>query len=770
MIKSIFDIPYMKLCSNIFFYRYQKISNLRKYFILFLQFTFLLFPTQSFAQKIEIFGNKRIETNTILIHFKKENYSKKELNQVLKELYKTDLFSDIKIIIKNGKIKVKVTENPIINKIEIVGNKKLSNEVLTQEMSLVERSVYTKSKFINDIARINEIYKRSGRIHAKVIPKVRFLDNNRLDLVIKIDEKSKTRVHKITFHNNNKVSNRKLKKVIATKEKRWYRGSTSFFDPDRISFDKQLLRRFYLNKGYATFNVYDSKVEFIPEINGFIANYFLKEGAIYNFSKVLFESQYSNIKLESLEEFLHIKEGQKFSLSAIEQSIDNILNHLNDKGFAFADIEYDINTDDNSNTATIKITIKKNKRIYIRNIKVIGNSRTEDKVIRREIRLLEGDPYNNTRLKRSKQRLTNLGFFSNVKIKKVPVPNKDLIDIVLEVEEKPTGELNFGLGYSTTEKFLGNVSIKERNLMGKAHSVSLSAQKSSISDDIDLSYTIPNFMDREFSLGVDLFNLNTEYSESLSEIHTQGAGANIHYELTEYLSQTIGYSWKIDDVTNIDSSASIFIQEQEGRTSYSAISQGLYYDKRDNKINPSKGYYVKFSSALAGVGGDTKFLKAELGGVKYFPLWKNSVIFKSLLKGGMVEAYDSSTVKINHRFFLGGSSLRGFRNAGIGPRDNTEAALGGKYFYKGTAELLFPIGLPEELGFRGSIFSDFGGLTGLDNKSVDILDEDSIRISYGLGISWDSPLGPIRFDFAKTLKKESFDKTERFRINFGVRF
>lgn len=737
---------------------------------IFLYFILLFYSLPAFTQEIEIKGNLRIESNTILVYFKDKSYTKQEINNIVKKLYKTGFFSDIKIVMRSKKIVVQVTENPIINKIEIVGNKKLSNDVLIQEMSLVERSVYTKSKLINDVARINEIYKRSGRIHAKIVPQVRFLDNNRLDLVINISENQKTRINKVVFHNNHKISSRKLKKILASKEKRWYRGSASFFDPDRISFDKQLLRKFYLNKGYATFNVDDAKVEYIPEINAFVANYFLREGAIYSFSKTLFESQYSNIKLEDLTKYLHIKEGERFSLSVIESSIDEILNYLNDKGFAFADIEYDIGTNNDNKTAIVKISIKKNKRIYIRNIKISGNSRTEDKVIRREIRLLEGDPYNNTRLKRSKQRLSNLGFFSNIKIKKLPVPGKDLIDIIFEVEEKPTGELNFGIGYSTTEKFLGNVAIKERNLMGKAHSVALSAQKSSRSEDLDLSYTIPNFLDREFSLGVNLFDLKTEYSESLSEIETQGAGVNIHYELKEYLTQSLGYSWKIDEVTNVDSGASIFVREQAGRNTYSAISQGLYYDKRNDSINPSKGYYIKFSTLLAGLGGDTKFVKSELGGVKYFPFWKDNLIFKTLLKGGVIESYDSATVKINHRFFLGGSSLRGFRNAGVGPRDNTGAALGGKYFYKGTMELLFPIGLPEELGFKGSIFSDYGGITKLDDKSVEILDENSIRISYGIGISWDSPLGPIRFDFAKAWKKEDFDRTERFRINFGVRF
>ena len=742
--------------------------NMPKLIIILLCF---FFSVSANAKNIEISGNKRIETETIKIYFKKNNFDNEGINKSLKSLYKTNFFSDIKVSITKDEIKVSVIENPIVNKIEIVGNKKLDKDVFIQEMSLGERSVYTKLKLITDIARINEIYKRSGRIHAVIIPKVKFLDNNRLDIIIKIDENKKTKVKQVILHGNKSFSSKSLKKVISTKEQKWYRSSSSFFDPDRISFDKQLLRRFYLNHGYAKFNVSDIKIEYFSEINRFISNYFLNEGKIFNFSGVEFESQYHNINLSDLKEQVVFQKNEKFSLDKIESSVDKILTYLNDRGFAFADVEYDLKTNDEDQTVLVKILIKKNRRIYIRNIKIIGNTRTEDKVIRREIRLLEGDAYNNTKLKRSKQRLVNLGFFGNITIKKIPVPREDLIDITFEVEEKPTGELNFGFGYSTTEKFLGNVVIKERNLSGKAHSIALSAQKSSRSDDIDFSYTIPNFLDREFSFGFDVFNLNTEYTESSSQIKTNGFSTKIFYELTEYITQSINYSFKVNEVSILNASnASIYIREQEGETSYSAISQGLYYDKRNNRINPSKGFYTKLSTTIAGFGGDTKFFKSELGAVKYYPLWKNKLIFKSLIKGGTVDSFDNNTVKINHRFFLGGVSLRGFQNAGVGPRDNTGAALGGKYFYKGTLELLFPIGLPEELGFKGSIFSDFGTLTGLDDKTVDILDSGSIRASIGFGISWDSPLGPIRFDFARAIEREAYDRTENFRINFGVRF
>jgi len=723
------------------------------------------------GESLSIEGNKRIETDTIKSYFLgRDLTSKEELNSILKNLYATNLFSDINMSLNGDDVKVTLKENPVINKIEIVGNKSLSDDIIKQEMELAEREVYTKSSLIDDVIRITEIYKRSGRIKAEVVPKVKVLENNRLDLILDVTENDKSKISKIIFHGNKRFKKKKLHKVLSSKEKKWYRSSTSFYDPDRVAFDKQLLTRFYYNEGYANFSISDVKVEYLTELNSFLMNYQLQEGEVYHFANYSFDNQYENFKVEELYKLVKFKPGDRFSLEKIEKSVDEILSYLNDKGFAFADVEYHIDNDHLDHTSNIKFSIKKNKKIYIRRIKVSGNTRTEDKVIRREIRILEGDPFNNTKIQRSKQRLTNLGFFSNVAVKKVPVPGKSLIDIVFEVEEKPTGELNFGFGYSTTEKFLGNVTIKERNLMGKAHSVAASIQKSSRSNDIDLSYTVPNVANRDFSFGVDLFNLQTEYSESLSEIKTQGASTKIYYELTEYLSQSLSYTLKEDKVTDVDSTASIFIQEQEGKTLYSGVAQSLFYDKRDNRLNPTDGHYLKFTTTWAGVGGDTKFLKLETGGVNYQPYFSKKIIIKTLLKMGAISGYNGKDIKINNRFFLGGASLKGFQTAGVGPRDSDGTALGGKYFFKGTLEMLFPLGLPEELGFKGSVFSDFGTLTGLDDKSVDILDQESIRVSAGLGVAWESPLGPIRFDYAKPLKKEAFDKTESFRINFGTRF
>ncbi len=724
------------------------------------------------AKEITVTGNQRIETDTIKAFFGNIDINdQSQLNKILKQLYDSKLFSDINLVSSPTELQIMLRESPIINKLEIVGNKSLSDDVITQELQLKERDVYNKSVLIDDVIRITEIYKRSGRVKVEINPKVKILDNNRIDLVLQVKENKKSKISHIIFHNNNKFSNKTLRKEVSSKEKRWYRSSASYYDPDRVEFDKQLLRQFYLNNGYANYKLEKSYVEYLEKLNEFVINYQLAEGEIYYFDEYEIESQYQNLEVKKLYEFITLEKGKKFTLKQIEKSVDNLLAYLNDRGFAFADIEYKINLDHENKTADIKFLVKKNKKVYIRNIKISGNTRTEDQVIRREIRLYEGDAYSDTKLNRSKQRLSNLAFFSSVNVNKNPVPGKNLIDLEFVVAEQPTGELNFGVGYSTAERFLGNVTIRERNLMGKAHSIALSAQKSALSTNLDLSYTIPNFKNREFSLGFDIFSIATEFIESDADVNSIGFSNRIFYEITEYLSQSWNYTYKIDEVLNVDDDASAFIREQEGRISYSAISQTLAYDKRDSNTNPTEGYLVRLSTTWAGLGGQTKLGKVETGAVSYVPFLNKKLILKSSARGGAVEGYDNDDVRINNRFFLGGPSLRGFRISGIGPRDATEdSALGGKYFYKGSFELLFPIGLPEELGFRGSVFSDFGTVTGLDEESVDILDRPSIRVSAGIGISWESPLGPIRFDFARAIRKEDFDRTETFRINFGTRF
>ncbi len=737
--------------------------------ILFLIKVFSTSYAFAYSKNLEVVGNKRIETDTIKSYLN-DNTSQANLNNTLKKLYDTGFFEEITISNNDNSYIIKVKERAIINEIIFKGNKAIKNDILEKELSLKERGIYNKSNLINDINKISEIYKRNGYVNLKVTPKIYKLKNNRVKLYFVITENKKSKIKKIIFNGNKNIKNKELKSILSSKEKKWYRGSTTYYDPDRINLDKELIKNYYLNLGYANFQLLNSKVEYIEQIRSFVINHQLFEGEIYYFNNIEVIDKYKNIKISDVKNKISIKKGERFSLNKIENNIDNIINYLNNKGYAFADISYKIEKNLENKTLNLIFTIDNSQRIYIRKIKITGNNRTEDNIIRRELKIIEGDSYSNSKILRTRQKIVNLGFFKKVEIKKYPVANSNKIDIEIIVTEDSTGELNIGLGYSTTEKLLGNITIKERNLMGKAHNLGLSYQKSSISNDIELSYIVPNISNRDFSYGIDLYNIDTEYEDSMTNVESRGFNHKIYYEISEFLHQKIEYSYKIDTIITNKNNVSIYIREQEGKSEYSAIKQTLSYDKRDNKINPNNGYSIKLNTDLAGIGGDVNLYKIDLGFINYYPIIKNKLIFRMLMKSGMIRGYNSKDVKINYRFFIGGSTLKGFDSSGIGARDKDGNALGGKYYARSSLELAFPIGLPEELGFKGLIYNEAAILTGLDDKAIDINDDSSIRSSIGIGLAWESPLGPIRFDYAKAIKKKNYDKIERFRINFGSRF
>ncbi|MBT4922570.1 MAG: outer membrane protein assembly factor BamA [Rickettsiales bacterium] len=723
------------------------------------------------ASDILVRGNQRIESATIKSFFQGIDItSQKDLNHALKRLQNTGIFSDIKIINKSDILHVNVIENPLVNEIHFIGNKKLGSEVLQEELVLAPRSVYTKQVLKSDTQRIVEIYKRSGRVDIEVKPKVKFLDENRIDLIFEIEENEKVKVEKVYFIGSTAFSRDKLQKTILTKEPRWYRFGTSYYDPDKVLYDKELLRRLYNNHGYANFKIEKTDIEYLPQLKSFYVSLTMHEGYIYYFDNIAVKSENELINVEKIFKEITIKQLDKFSYDELEKSKGNILHYLNKNSYAFVDVEYNIKLDERLLLSNIEFVIKNDKPILIDKIEVSGNTRTYDAVIRSRMKIFEGDAYNVSLIKQSKSRLENLGFFNKVNIRQEPSKKENAINLIIEVEEKPTGELNFGIGYSTTDKFLGNISVKERNLMGMAHTVFLDFQKSSISDQIDFSYKVPNFRDYNYNLGVDLFDISREYEESDANVHTSGFGFNISYNFSDNLSQTLGYDFKNDDIFDVDEDASIYITEQEGESTTSQFSQNLMYNKLNNRFAPTKGYYMKYNTAISGLGGDAKFFKQEFSASKYIPVYKDSVIFKLSLKFGQVEGYDSYDARINNRFFLGGSSFRGFRASGIGPRDFDGTALGGKYLYQTTLETILPTGLPEELGIKASIFSDIGTVFGLDQEYGDVNDSKSMRLSVGFGVFWSSPLGPIRLDFGNAIIKESFDKTENFRISFGTTF
>ena len=408
--------------------------------------------------------------------------------------------------------------------------------------------------------------------------------------------------------------------------------------------------------------------------------------------------------------------------------------------------------------------------MFVERIDISGNVRSLDKVVRREMRLVEGDAFNRSKVRRSEERIQNLDFFDNVTVEEVPGSAPDKTIIKVEVEEKSTGTLSLGAGFSSTNGALVEVGVQERNLLGRGWDIRLNSILAQRQSQIDLRFTDPAFLDREITAGFDVFRTSTDLQDTSSFVReTLGVALRGGYPITERLSQRWKYTLREADISDIDSSASRFIQSQSGSTIRSEISQRLTYDRRDSTVTPTKGYFVRLTNDVAGLGGDASYFRNRLGGVHYYS-FKDQWVLASSASGGVIAGIGED-VRLSDRFFVGGDELRGFADAGIGPRDtNTRDALGGEWFYLASLQLTLPSGLPPELGISARVFTDWGSQGKVEPSGSDVSDTGSLRASIGAGVSWESPFGPVGLDFGIPLLKESFDVTEIVRVNFGARF
>lgn len=729
-------------------------------------------------EAIVVEGNQRIESMTIRSYLtvsEGNRFSVDALENSLQRLFATGLFADVSLLRRENTLVVQVKENPVINSISFQGNDKVESDTLENEILLKPRMVYTKLRLQNDVKKLLDIYRKTGRYSAEVVPKVETLDQNRLNLVFEIKEGEVAKVKSINFIGNHTFDKDKLLEVIKTQEERWYRFfSDDNYDPDRFLYDQQLLRRFYVNKGYADFKITSATAELDNSGNQFYLTFSVDEGKPYTFGKVTIESSLADLSTDELSTYLTTLSGESFDAQAIENSIDQIIKAIGELGYAFVDVTPQIDRNEASQTIDLTYRLEEGPRVYIEAINIRGNVRTIDPVIRREFRLSEGDPYRTSAVQRSEQRVRNLGFFDKVDVTRQPgsAPDKTILNV--DVQERSTGELSFGAGFSSVDGPLADVSIKESNLLGKGQDLRLRLLMAAERQEVDLSFTEPYFLNRDIAAGFDLFSFRQDFrSESSFDREANGGKLRATYTLSEYLRHSLNYTLREDKISNVDATASRFVREQEGTRLLSSVGHELTYDKRDNRYDPSGGYYFSLSQDAAGLGGDVSFLRNEASYSHYFPVYKEQDwVLKLGGSLGYIFGLGSDDVNINDRFFIGGRSLRGFESAGIGARDiTTQDALGGNTYYTLSSELQFPFSRSEDgMGFLGSIFIDAGSLWDIDSTGPEIVDSSSLRAAAGFGLAWRTPLGPIRLDFARAFVKEDFDKTQFFRLNFGTRF
>ena len=733
-------------------------------------------------KNVSIEGTHRFEPASIMRNLnlsQGQDMTAYELDKITKTLFDTRLFSDVDVKMKQGTLFIKVQENPIVREVYFEGNDKMDDDVLKTEISLKPRTVYTPSTAQSDADRLLTLYKRSGRFGASVTPKIIKKDQNRVDVIFEIEEGPKTTVEKISFIGNTRFDSDVLKDVMVTKENAWYRffATTDTYDPDRLNYDKEMLRRFYLKHGYVDFEVKNAIAELLPDKSGFTLTLDINEGERYRFEqpeiKVSLPEYAKKGSKEELVDLLAFGKGDLFNAELIDKTVEDLTDKFANHGYAFVEIIPEFKKDAQNRTVKIIFRVQEGEKVFINKINIHGNSRTQDKVIRREFRIKEGDAFNASKLRRSKQKVEDLDYFEKVDFKTTPVygdASKTNVDV--SVSEKSTGSFNVGVGWSSYDGMLFETGIVERNILGTGNIVNLNAMLSQKETQYTAGLTNPYFMDLPLLAGLELFRTTRDNSDSSSYSYTSyGFTTRFGWNYTDALRQTVRYTLREDDVNDIDSDASIYIKEQEGKTKVSLIGQDISYDKRDSRINPTEGYYLSLGTDFAGIGGDTKFVRVTATAIQYFSL-TDDVVLSLRGDGGHIWGTGGKDVRINNRFFLGDYSLRGFEYGGVGARDkSTDDALGGNWYATASTELVFPLGLPRELGIKGKTFVDAGIIgkpDGFDSKNMDY--NSGVRVAVGTGILWQSPMGMINLDFSLPVVKESYDKTQVFRLNFGKGF
>lgn len=785
------------------------------------------------AQSVSVVGNKRVETETIrsfVTLAPGESYTASRIDQAIKDLFATGLFSDVRISRSGSGVVVRVVENNQVNRVQFDGNSKVKTEALVGEVQTRSRGAFSQSIVDQDVARIREIYQRSGRAGARVEAIVSPTADGRSDVTFKIDEGSKTGVERIVFQGNSAFSAWKLKGVMQTTETNLlsFLKSSDIYDANRVAADLEAIRRLYLKNGYADFRIISSNAELTPDGKGYVLTIAMDEGPRYTVSGVEVDSRVRDVDATRLRSQVRTGVGDVYSAEEVEKSVDNIAREVSKNGYAFAQIRPRGERDPSTRSLRIVYTVEEGPRVYVERIVVRGNTRTRDYVVRREFDLGEGDAYNKAIVDRAERRLKNLGFFKTIRITNEPGSAPDRVVINVDVEDQATGSFAISGGYSTTEGFLAEVSVQETNFGGRGQFARLAVSNGQKSRGFELSFTEPFFLDQRIAAGFDIFSKFSD-STDFARYRSRNTGFTLRtgVPITEEFSVGVRYSlyqqkisipntvnrpyWNCTSVdTNpvggynnciMDGEASVALKEAAGRTVTSLAGVTLAYNTLDNNKDPSKGLYAELKPEIAGLGGDSRFARIVGQARYYYPLFSDDFIGMLKVQGGHMAALGGNKLRVLDQFYMGPELVRGFAPSGIGPRDragdNGANALGGTTYFGATAEVTFPIfGIPRELGLKAAVFADAGTLFGYGGKKwidlnkngtqecaanlavsecLSVRDEHKIRSSIGAGLLWASPLGPIRFDYAYALSRvkgtaTGGDRTQAFRFSGGATF
>lgn len=763
-------------------------------------------------QSIEVKGNQRVETETILAYVAiapGQYFDPEKIDISLKSLFGTGFFADVKFAQSGNSLIINVTENPTVNQVILEGQKALTTEKLEKEVQIKPRAWFTIGRIQADKKRLIEVYRNAGYFAAEINPKIVEKPQNRVDVIFEINEGPKTGVGAINIIGNNQYNDEQIKSLMATQESIWWKflSSRDNYDPNKLEYDREQISKFYLNNGFYDFQITSATAELSPNQKNFLITFALDEGKKYKFGEVKINAKAERLNADALKGIVPIKSGSVYSRDQIEKAIETITFAAGSAGYAFVDVRPRENANPDDLTVDVVFDVDEGPRVYIDRIEIVGNTATLDHVIRRELKVAEGDAFNRVLLDSSKNRIKALGFFKEVEIeeKKTSLPDRTVLEV--SVEEQPTGELAFSLGYSSQYAYQFDISVTQRNLRGRGQFFRFNVSNSAYQKNVDIRFTEPRFMGRNLAAGIDIFSVETDYLKYSSFLsQTTGFGLRAGFPLAADKNLGLNYTFRKDKVQipGLDctgNNATSVMCFSAGNYTTSLFGYNFNWDRRNSPIKPTAGFYITAGQSIAGIGTGVKYIRNELDAAIYkglFPGW----VLSGKLSLGYIDSYGNDTVRIRDRFFKGGQEFRGFKIAGLGPRiiqavravDSTKPsgyadevrydylqALGGKIFGVGTIELSVPTPLPESYKISSALFLDVGTLGKIDDKEQYIYDVGpgvyqtvrdglALRASAGLSVFWESPFGPVRFDFSYPIAKTEYDRTETFRFSTSTNF
>ncbi|HQT68345.1 MAG TPA: outer membrane protein assembly factor BamA [Acetobacteraceae bacterium] len=738
-------------------------------------------PQGGVVAAITVVGNERIETGTIesyMLIQPGDPFDPTEIDRSLKTLYATGLFKTVSITRQGNDLVVSVQENPLVSAVYFDGNKAVTDKQMKPAISMKPDAVFTQAAAAADRSTILGLYAKAGHYDATVTPEIIQLPDNRVSVVYKCVDGPKTLISRINFIGNAHFSQASLRDAISSRQDAWFRflSSSDEYNPERVKYDEELLRKFYFHHGYADFALKSADAELAPDRKSFFLTFVVDEGAQYHISSVKVVSSIHNLPGDELRPLVPLGKGDIFDGDAIEAGVKAISKRVENMGFAFAQVEPDVKPDPKNHTIALTFNVIEGPRVYVERVSISGNTRTEDQVIRREIPIAEGDAFNEDEMQTGQDNLKNLDYFKDPKIQPVPGSAPDKVILKTTLEEKATGQFSLGGGYSTDLGALANIGLSQDNFLGTGIDASISALLAQKGTQINLGVTNPYFLGRNLIAGFDLFRTsNTNTTNFSYNERSIGADVRLGFRYNQHVSQAFTYSLISRDVYGAVTGASLYVTSELGASTLSQLSQTLTFDYRDDRLAPTSGTLISLTTDFAGLGGSAKYLRVSANAAYYIPLERffgdKAWVLKFSTGVGYLEPIFGYKSRLVDNFFLGGDNLRGFQTGGAGPHDTVGDSLGGRFLYTGSTELHFPLPVSPDLGVSGYTFADVGGLSGVNAISgVSIVDTTAPRVAIGVGVSVDTPFGLINLTFAEPIVKYKYDQVEQFRVSFGTRF